>query len=102
MKDDAVPGWLINIIAVLGVTQFPIVVGGVVALACNLWHPSAEERFWFGPYCGLVFFINLCIVIGITSDRSEEMKSLGGKLDNIAEELRTIQFQLNEINKQKP
>jgi hypothetical protein len=94
-------GWIINIIAGIGAVQFPVVVGYVVALLLNRWHPSADERFGFAAYCGLVFFIDLCIVVALAGDRSEEMENLGGKLDTIANQLNTIQFQLNE-RAQKP
>jgi len=71
--------------------------GYVVALLLNRWHPSADERLGFATYCGLVFFIDLCIVVALAGDRSEETENLGRRLDNIAGKLDTIQFQLDEI-----
>lgn len=102
MKSDWIPGWMgwiIPIIAVIGAAQFPVVVGYVVALLLNRWHPSADERLGFATYCGLVFFIDLCIVVALAGDRSEETENLGRRLDNIAGKLDTIQFQLDEIGR---
>lgn len=101
MKGISISDWVINVIVFVVFSQSVTVVLLVVALILKRWHPDADERFWFGPYCGLVFVIDLCTAIAIASDRSEETKNLGGKLDNIAEKLDTIQFLLNE-RAQKP